>query len=335
MSELRQNALTGEWVIVAPRRADRPHPTEPLRGVRPDAKREPGCPFCPGNETETPPEILRYPEESEQAWRVRVFPNRYPALAADAGHDDESGTVEPLMPRRPGLGRHEVVVETPIHDARIEQLADDELLEVFQAYRARLAEAAADPRIRHAVLFRNYGPGAGASLDHPHAQLVGLPFVPGRVRRAAARSAEHERAHGSSLLLDLVEAETRAGSRVLETTDRLAVFLPYAGANAFEIWIAPRGVTPRFERLGDDGLDELARTLRSVLGRLRTALNDPDYNLILQSPPFEDNGHPAFPWYIQITPRFASIAGLEIGLGIRINPSAPEEAAEELRAHAG
>lgn len=331
--ELRYHALRDEWVIVAPGRADRPHPSTPQRAERPRAGHEPDCPFCPGNESETPDPLLLIPEETEGVWRVRVVPNKYPALTRDSGPEETAPAAvgSPEFRQRPGRGRHEVIVETPEHDGRFEELGPDHLREVLGAYRARFAEAAADPHIRHVVLFRNHGPGAGASLPHPHGQLIGLPFVPLEIERIAARALDHLRGRGRSLLLDVVEAELRADVRVVDSTEGFVAFVPFAAASPYEVWVAPRFVPPPFDQVGDERLAEFGGLLQGVIRRIRTVLDDPDYNLILQTPPFGPQEPPAYPWYAEIVPRFASIAGFEIGVGLRINVASPEAAAERLR----
>lgn len=338
-------------MIVAPRRASRPQDYAQGRPERDHREFDPTCPFCPGNESETPGEVMRIPAGGTE-WRVRVVPNKYPVLvtermsgggpspevradeaAIDAGDTVASSTSRTrLLRARPAVGRHEVIIETPHHSRGLDELDEGDLMDVLRAYRARVGAAARDERVKHVIVFKNQGVIGGASIAHPHAQLAGLPLVPPQVQRAVDRSLAHLRTAGGSLLREMVEEEVEAGTRLLEATDHYAAYLPFAGANAYEIWVAPRSEPERFDRLGDERLLAFGRMVKDVLGRMRAALDDPDYNLILQLPPYTREGDESgLSWYAQILPRLTPIAGFEIGAGVRINPSRPEEAAERLR----
>lgn len=325
---------------MAPGRARRPG------GRRPAAPREqgltfdPSCPFCPGNESATPPELYRAPEVDAGDWSVRVVSNKYPALAAsleavgaaEAGAAGAAGlAAERLEGAEPALGRHEVIIETPVHDRDFTELDDAELLEVMRAYRARYAEAATDERIEHILIFRNSGPLANASLPHPHSQFVGLSFVPPAVAARLERSRQHREREGRPLFSDLVEGELRSGARVVEAGDRLVSFVPYAPNHDYEIWVAPRLLPPRFQESDEPLLLALGRGLRRALAALGAALGDPDYNLILHFPPLVSGAAESLPWYVQIVPRITVTAGFELGLGVHILVTTPEAAAEALR----
>jgi UDPglucose--hexose-1-phosphate uridylyltransferase len=297
---------------------------------------DPGCPFCPGNEAQTTEELLRIPEgEAADApgWRVRVVGNKYPVLLeempAQACEPGTSGQVEPAV------GRHEVIVETPIHDADLASLSSEEIFEVLRAARDRFAAAVADPRVQHVVIFRNQGRLAHASLTHPHSQLVGLPFVPPLVAQVLERARAHATAHGAVLLLEMAEAEVEDGARLIEATERLATFVPFAAAHDHEIWIVPRQLPPRFDRADDQGLRGLGDALRRASRALAAALGDPDYNLILHTAPLRGANEELLPWYLQMIPRYAVSAGFEMGIGVRILTTAPEAAAETLRSALG
>jgi UDPglucose--hexose-1-phosphate uridylyltransferase len=302
------------------------------RGREESRPYDPECPFCPGNEALTTEELFRLPGGGAgegPGWRVRVVCNKYPVLLeempADVGESGGCGQVEPAV------GRHEVIVETPIHDADLAGSSSDEVLEVLQACRERFAAAAADPRIEHVVIFRNQGRLAHASLTHPHSQLAGLPFVPPFVAHVLERSRAHAAAGASVLLLELVEAEVEDGARLLEVTERLATFVPFAAAHDHEIWIVPRQLPPRFDRVDDLGLRGLGDALRRATQALAVALGHPDYNSILHMAPLRDAAEQVLPWYLQIIPRRAVRAGFEMGIGVRILTTAPESAAQRLQ----
>jgi UDPglucose--hexose-1-phosphate uridylyltransferase len=292
--------------------------------------------FCPGNEAQTTEELYRLPGQRAadgSGWRVRVVGNKYPVLleevAAEVGEPSAIGQVEPAV------GRHEVIVETPIHDADLARFSSDEMLEVLQACRERFTAAAADPRVEHVVIFRNQGRLAHASLTHPHTQLAGLPFVPPIVANVLERSRTHTASGGAVLLHEMVEAEVEDGARLVEATEWLATFVPFAAAHDHEIWIVPRRLPPRFDRVDDRGLRRLGDALRRATRVLAVALGDPDYNLILHTAPLSRASEQLLPWYLQIIPRCGVSAGIEMGIGVRILTTAPETAAERLRSALG
>lgn len=221
-SELRTDPLTGDRVIVAPGRAERPQPLGGSAAQPRPPRSDPTCPFCPGNEAETPTELYRLPPGQGTGWRVRVVANKYPALSPTIAR--ECAAPSGRWEAEPVPGRHEVIVETPRHDPSMTELSDSELLEVLGTYRGRFAAAAADPQIKHVVIFRNQGPLANASIFHPHSQLVGLPFVPSLVSRKLERSRAHSRDRAA--LLDLVGQEVEDGTRLIEASDRYATYVP-------------------------------------------------------------------------------------------------------------
>ncbi len=326
-SELRTDPLTGDRVIVAPGRAER---LQPLGGSGRRSRLpriDPTCPFCPGNEAETTTELYRLPPGQGTAWRVRVVANKYPALSPDSAME----LAAPSGPWEvgPAPGRHEVIVESPRHDVSVTELDDEGLFEVLVSYRDRFAAAAADPQVMHVVIFRNQGPLANATILHPHSQLVGLPFVPDLISRKLEVSSAH---HGErALLLELVEREIEDGSRLIEASECYATFVPYAAAHAHELWVAPRFLPPRFDRLDDQTLREFGVALRRALALVAEALGDPDYNFILQTPPLQEGAETVLPWYGQIIPRQTVAAGFELAVGVRIVETRPEEAVERLK----
>jgi UDPglucose--hexose-1-phosphate uridylyltransferase len=291
---------------------------------------DPDCPFCSGNEKLSATELFRIPDEpdlAEQDWRVRVVANKYPALV------DENATIEDTGSYRyaeVARGRHEVIVENPHHDRDFIAFSDGEVLDVMQSYRARFAAAADDERIRHVVIFRNQGPMANATILHPHAQLAALTFVPAHVSRVLERSLEHRGAGGHALLFDMVQEEVESGARLIEATKRFAAFVPFAPAHDFEVWVAPRFVPPRFDRVDDETLMEFGACLRGALQALDAGLGGPDYNYVLHTPPLL-GAESALPWYVQIIPRRTLAAGFELGVGVQIVVTKPEEAAAQLR----
>jgi UDPglucose--hexose-1-phosphate uridylyltransferase len=326
MSTLRQDPTTRQWAILATRRGDRPH--EPVVVPRPELPEFDGtCPFCPGNEDQTPPEIAREPQG--ETWRVRVVPNMYAALTGD-GATPRSG--EQMFREMPGVGSHEVVIETPRHDGRIDELEPDQVTRAVWTWRERYRELIARPEIRAVVVFKNFGALAGTSLTHPHSQIVATPVFLPRLQRRLDVATRYYDEHGSCVYDDVIAAERRAEARVVDEVGGFIAFEPWAAQSPFETWIAPTFHQGSFGELGDDRLDDLAGILMRSLRAVRAACGDPDYNVVMYSAP-SNEGHATrvFHWHLKLIPRIATQAGFEIGSAMSINTIAPEDAADALR----
>ena len=300
MPELRVDGLTGEQVILAPARALRP---DTFRvSAEPAPARDDSCPFCSGNEHETPPEVARIgPGRADgPGWRVRVVPNKYPIVGEGVG------------------GAHEVVV-LAAHNADIAAIGAEAATEVFTALRdrARFHIAAG---CAYAQPFVNHGRGAGASIAHPHAQLVALDTVPPRVADVGARFASSER--------DLVVEDRRSGAAVCEHAGA-AVWCPAASRSPFFMRAALLEAQPRFEETDDDGVRRITHTLQDALARMHAVLDQPDYNLVVRTAAHDSRA--PFHWWVDIVPRLTTTAGFEMGTGLRVNIVAPLDAAAALR----
>ncbi len=330
MGILRQDATTNEWVILAPDRAARPGQArgEPVAAIRPPLPaHDPGCPFCPGNEDQTPPELARAPAEGP--WERRVVPNRYPALGPD-GETLRRG--EPLAREMDGVGYHEVVVESPQHDERLDEMPVDRLAGVVATWRDRYRTLAADPRIKAVIVFRNFGERAGTSLVHPHSQILATPVIPPDALRRYAVATRYFDDTGRCVYLDLLDRELETAERVVAERPGLVAVSPFASRVPYETWISPRAPRPSFASLQDGEVRELADLLRDVVASLRHAAGDPDYNLVIHSAPAGEETKPFFLWHLRVLPRIVTQAGFELGSGMSINCVAPEHAARRLRA---
>jgi len=325
LPELRIDPLTGLRVIVAGERGSRP-------GAFLDfARREPidpeSDPFAAGHEDRTPPEV--YALRDNGSWRVRVVPNLYPALsendAGDPGSDPlATGRGEPdLFASRPAHGSHEVVVNAPDPVSSLAELQPGQVETAMSVWRERM-RAHADAAYVHVIV--NEGKEAGASLPHTHAQLYALPFVPAAVARERERfTAYSDRTQGRNLLEDLVQEEVRRRERIVAIDDEAVAIAPFAARVPFHLMLAPRRPAARFADDGPLG----ARLLHQVLNRLGAALGTlPPLNLWVRTAP-RDVAH--FCWRIEIMPRLAQLAGLEIGTGVHLNVLTPEDAAKRLR----
>ena len=328
MPELRREPVSGRWVIVATERAARPTDFE----TNPQIIKSSFCPFCEGNEDKTPPEILAYRDNgtmpNTDGWRVRVVPNKFPALQAEGEYlKCEEGIYDMMN----GIGAHEVIIESPRHIQSLTSLDNGNVEEVLLCYRDRLVDLKSDERFVYGLLFKNVGFSAGASLDHTHSQLIVTPIVPPLVANEIANARKFYQQRERCLFCDMIQQEIETDKRVIISTDNFVVFAPYASRFPFETWILPKKHESNFENLQGVEAKELAHVLKSVLTKLEATLDFPPYNYIIHSAPFNVTESEYFHWHIEIIPRLTNIAGFEWGTGFYINPTPPEEAAELLR----
>ena len=325
MTELRLDPTLRNWVIVAPERSKRP---DAFRGHHPQrAQLAEPCVFCAGREADTPPELFRLRDRTG-GWRVRVIPNKFPALSADGRRDQRANGLG--FTSMPGTGRHEVVVESPQHDWDLSTAEVNEVRDLLSAYRSR-HRVLRDSGTAAVIIFRNHGPGSGTSLPHPHSQIVAAPVVPLMVRHRLDVALQHYDVTGHCLYIEILERELADGRRIVVQNEGFVAFQPFAAAAPFETWIMPRVHRASFADVTDEELAHLASALRDVLSGLRDLLDDPDYNYVIHSAPPGDDDKPYFLWHVQIAPRLTTPAGFELGSGISVNPSSPEMTAPALR----
>lgn len=328
MAQLRQNLATREWVIISSERARRPNAyveaTDRERThERPE--HEASCPFCPGNE-ELDLEVSREPEGP--GWYTRVVRNKYPALHLEGSLARSFNGVERSIT---GVGYHDVLVESPFHNTTLALMTDEEIREVLFTSLRRGQEIAADPRVEQIVFFKNHGERAGASLIHPHSQIIGMPIVPGDIRHRIEEARRFFDDTGQCVFCTMLNDELNRRERLVAVNEQFAAFVLYASSSPFHIWIVPRQHHASFLHVERQDLVLLAPLLRDVLFRLYAHLNDPDYNLLIRSTPTKEPENGYFHWYIAIVPRLSRSAGFELGSGVWINPALPEECAAFLR----
>jgi UDPglucose--hexose-1-phosphate uridylyltransferase len=330
MSELRKDPVTGRWVIIAPERARR---ASDLRSAPPPSVETSLCPLCPGQETLTPPEIYAIRRQAGAVrdgpgWSLRVVPNKLPALRVEGELAREG---DGLFDKMQGVGAHEVIIETADHAKGFGHLSTAELEEVLWSWRERMRDLSQDQRLRSIVVFKNHGAEAGATLAHPHSQLVALPIVP----LAIAEELEGARAHWDlkerCIWCDVVQQERKDRTRLVQENDDAVALAPWAARAPFETWVLPRRHRAHFEEESRDVLRGVADVVRSTMRRLDVALDSPAYNLMLHSAPLRERGLAHYHWHIEIVPAVSRFAGFEWGSGFQINPVAPEEAAAFLR----
>ena len=329
MPELRKDPITDRWVIIATERARRP-----ADFVREPASTTPSgrfCPFCAGNESKTPPEVLAYRNGSganQPGWSLRVVPNKFPVLEIEGELGREG---EGLFDRMQGVGAHEVVIESPDHILNISELNEKAVEQVLWAFRDRVRDLKNDRRLRYVLLFKNQGTAAGATLEHTHSQLIALPVVPKRVQEEVEGSKNYYDFKERCVFCDLIRQEAKSGARVITETDRFIVLAPYAARFPFETWILPRHHRSHYEDIDAQQLENLAWVLKTTLRKIDKVLERPPYNFLIHTAPLQEAANPWFHWHIEIIPHLTRVAGFEWGTGFYINPTPPEEAAQFLR----
>jgi UDPglucose--hexose-1-phosphate uridylyltransferase len=328
MPNLRKDPIVGRWVIIAKNRAKRP-----LEYAQP-AVLATGrfCPFCEGQEDKTPREIIAYRSADSQPnrnrWRVRVVPNKFPALEIEGDLNKQGEGMYDMMN---GVGAHEVIIESPRHVRSTSDLSEAELCEVFWVYRDRLVDLKKDRRLVYGMIFKNVGAAAGASLEHTHSQLIVTPIVPINVHEEMTGSLEFYNYRGRCVYCDMVQQELAGESRIVLDTPGFLAFCPFASRFPFETWIVPKRHSSHYENIQKNAVEDLSRVMRQVIGKIETALDEPAYNYIIHTAPFDTQELGHYHWHVEIIPRMTNVAGFEWGTGFYINSVPPEEAAEFLR----
>jgi UDPglucose--hexose-1-phosphate uridylyltransferase len=327
--EFRKDPVTGRWVIIATDRAKRP--SDFLREAV-EIKGANNCPFCPGNESKTPPEVLAYRNggglPNSPGWKLRVVPNKYPVLGIE-GDLEKQG--EGLFDKMNGIGAHEVIIETPDHSKTFATLTEKEIEDVFWAFRDRMLDLKKDKRFRYILIFKNHGAAAGASLEHTHCQLIALPIVPKRVREEVNGAKSHFDLKERCIYCDMIRQEQEEGVRLILENKDFVVLAPYAPRFPFETYILPKMHDSCFEEAHTSEYENLSRIVRETLRRIERVLDRPAYNMMIHTSPFNENVSEYYHWHIEVMPKLTKVAGFEWGTGFYINPTPPEEAAKFLR----
>lgn len=322
MSQLRLDPLTGRWTVIAGERAQRPSDFLPRRLPVEDDPVRP-CPFCPGGEGEELAALESYGPDGR--WEVRVVPNLYPAFS---GSDPMVVShLGPVYTQAPASGIHEVLVISPDHGSSWADLTEAQSALVMEALRDRMAEHSKTQGLRYSQAVVNCGREAGASIEHPHGQILSMPFIPGE---AANELAGFARFQGNCLLCAVVEAEHESRHRVVYADDRVSIICPFWSGTPYEMLLVPHGHEPHLHDSSDADLAAMGRSVRHALAALRTRLGDVAYNLMFHSAPFRGNAD--FHWHVHLMPKVSTRGGFEMGSGVLINVVPPERAADDLRA---
>jgi UDPglucose--hexose-1-phosphate uridylyltransferase len=329
MSELRRDPITGRWVILAPEQTRRPRDFTPPAAT-PEERSD--CPFCADREDLAGGEVLAWRGSGTAAntpgWDVRVVPNREPALRVESALGE---SIDGLFQRFGNLGAHEVVVESPQHDATWATLAPEAISLILWAWRERIRDLKRDTRLKSFVVVKNHGAAAGAKLDHPHSQLFAYPFAPPALDLELTSAKRHFVNAERCVFCQLLEREIEMNQRVIAADVDTVVLAPFAPRVPFETWVLPHAHASYFEDASDALLLAVATRLQNVVRRLDATLLKPPFNLVLHTAPVGEDAKKSFHWHLEIVPRLGPVSGVEWGSGVYINQIPPEEAAQVLR----
>ena len=333
MPELRKDPITGRWVIISTDRAKRPSDF-----AREPVKQKGGfCPFCAGNESKTPPEVLGYrsstlggPEAPPDTpgWRVRVVPNKFPALGIEGSLDRQP---EGMFDKMNGIGAHEVIIETPEHDKTFSSLSIKRVEDVIWAFRDRMIDLKKDRRFKYILIFKNHGEPAGASLEHPHSQLIALPIIPKQAVEELEGAKQYFQYKERCIFCDVIRQELEDMRRVVAENQDFVTLAPFAPRFPFETWILPKHHDSAFDNAPSHVYENLARALQTLVTKSERALDNPAYNFVIHTSPVQDGPNDYYHWHMEFMPKLTKVAGFEWGTGFYINPTPPEEAAKFLR----
>jgi len=330
VNEIRQDLLTEQWVIYAPERARRPHTNETQ-----EVKREhlPGsaanCPFCPGNESQLPKVIHEIPAAGDRPWQNRVVPNKYPVLTPES---EIAGTNRGIYLTAAAYGLHEVIIESPLHNQDISAMPEEEVTTLIETYAMRYGQVYRDhDEVAAVIIFRNHGPRAGTSLQHPHSQMIASGIIPHCISNRELVAKNYYSLNKQCALCDIIESEQTEGNRVFFENDLFMAFVPFAAAVPFEVWIVPKLHCSDFGLASERERADLACALKDTLQRYQDTLGDPDYNYVINTYSRQPTMLRYLHWFVQIQPRLTTPAGFEMGSGMHINPSLPEDDAAVLR----
>lgn len=328
MSELRRDPIGGRWVIV-----DTDHPSGPQDyEIEPSVWRPGVCPFCYGHEKMTPPEIevVRDPATAPNTpgWQVRVVPNKFPVLQIE-GDLDRRGIG--MYDMSNGVGAHEILIETPYHSKDIPDLLHSEIEMMLAMYCRRATDLAGDTRFKYIMLFKNQGAPAGASLAHPHTQIVALPMVPKSVMEEIRGARHYYEYRERCIFCDMIRQEIQEKERIILENRQFISFCPLVSRFPFEIWIIPRKHAECFCRASQDDIPALASILKDTVTKLKKIFPEISYNYIIHTSPVNGDGVEGYHWHIEFMPKLTRVAGFEWGSGFYVVATPPELAARYLR----
>jgi len=328
MSQLRRDPIVGRWVIV-----NVEDPTLPDEFEKEEHHWRVGeCPFCYGNEGLTPPEIdaIRAPNTAVNTpgWQVRVVPNKFPALQIEGELNREGIGIYDMSN---GIGAHEVVIETPYHHKDLDELLNQEVENIINIWCRRALDLMKDRRFRYIMIFKNYGPSAGASLEHTHSQIIALPMVPKNVLEELKGAQRYFEYRERCIFCDILRQELSEKERIVLENKYFLAFCPYVSRFPFEVWILPKKHNPYFCHMPKEEIPFLASILKELLTKFRNLFGKPAYNFIIHTAPLDGEEKEGYHWHIEFMPKLTRVAGFEWGTGFYIVPTPPEVASQYLK----
>jgi UDPglucose--hexose-1-phosphate uridylyltransferase len=332
MPQLRQNIILKDWVVISTERAKRPEQLKEDKNISSvnTPEYDEKCPFCPGNEAKTGNDHEFHRIGDHEKWSLRVIPNKFPALIPPEESEIKRNTQD-FFRWMDGVGHHEVLIESEKHNLTLATMDLERVKDVIRAYQLRIDHLMQQPYVESVIAFRNHGLKAGASLLHPHSQIIALPVIPRDIMSRMNEAIRYHEEHRECMFCDVLKMEMEGGKRIILESKHFVAFTPYAASTPFHLWIYPKRHSSSIISITDEEMSDFAETLRTVLRKLYFGLNDPDYNFIIRNSPKGYGNTVFFHWYLTIVPRLTRTAGFELGSGMFINPSIPEENAEYLR----
>ncbi|MBL8014373.1 MAG: galactose-1-phosphate uridylyltransferase [Candidatus Omnitrophica bacterium] len=329
MPELRREPIVGRWVVIKTDPELLPGDFEKEDHA---PHRQATCPFCAGKENLTPPEIEAVRSEDSKpngsGWKVRAVPNKFPALKEE-GAFEKTGIG--MYDMTTGIGAHEIIIETPDHQAQLPDLSLEDLADVLDTYISRAKKLAKQKRFKYICLFKNFGESAGGSIEHAHSQVIALPMVPKFVVEELEGARNYFRYRGRCIFCDMIHQEHQDKERIIVENSDFLSFCPFAPRYAFETWIIPKKHASDFTTISSGEKKELAKMLKDILGRIRKVLSNPAYNFFLHVAPNDYDSPESYHWHIEIIPKLTHSVGFEWGTGLYIVPTSPGAAARCLR----
>jgi len=328
LGELRKDPVNGRWVIVT---TDNPMKPSDFERIEDDFRGGP-CPFCYGNENLTPPEIEVMRNENtkhnDSGWQVRAVANKFPALKIEGTLEQRDNGIYDILN---GVGAHEVIIETPYHDKDFTDLTFKEVSKVLDMYCRRFNDLRKDERLKYILIFKNYGTSAGATLQHPHTQLIALPMIPKNVLEELNGANMYFGIHERCVFCDIIKQELKEGVRILSENNSFVSFCPFVSRFSFEVRVMPKKHLNNFSEIDDKQKQELATIMIETLKKLKVAIGKHSYNFIIHSKPLDKKNYDYYHWYIEIMPRLTRVAGFEWGTGFYVLRTPPEQAIKYLK----
>lgn len=330
-SDLRRDVLTNTWVACAPGRDNRPLKTDAQPSESSHSEEPPvdGCPFCPGHEDQLPEVLWELASSDDRPWCTRSVPNKFAALSPRATNGDAHAG---LYHTRDNKGRQEVIIDTPDHNQLLSRMPVEQVDALLHTYLTRYRTLRTATSGLYPFIFRNHGGRAGASIPHPHSQIIATDVTPPRIEREEAAARSRYEDTGRCPYCEMIEREMEAQDRLVWTSEKFIVFVPYAARVPCEMWLLPRTHEPEFGRLDNSQRADLAVALQTVVARLHRHLENPAFNFFVRTALEHDSTAPHLHWSLRLHPRTSVQAGFELSTGVRINPSTPERDAARLRA---